>query len=388
MDDDFTGEDVEVSAGVTLDGAQDAPSDAYETVETVDPETEEDVLDETDGGDQGDDPEVINENKATLDTTVNVVSGDRVIITLIDGEPVVTGVVGGGDNMAADVSAAGETATAYITEIDSNGISVHAENNVSTNYAQINANGMEVVKGGTSVAQFGTTARIGSATGQNIKIDNDSVDICTGSTVDATLHAAGASFLRGDANIAAFTYDDAFKGIAISSRDANTDIKIVNGLEDGGGTAHSGIMISKLIAWGYQESIEEAFGINIIKAANGFSVIGDIVSKNQTTNVSTASSAYTNICSISIGAGTWTLFGNVRFANNATGRRGATIAPTSQGTNEAIFATSDAVDGSYTRLNVSGVVEPTATTTYYLVGWQNSGAALNAVGYLRAVRIK
>ena len=116
--------------------------------------------------------------------------------------------------------------------------------------------------------------------------------------------------------------------------------------------------------------------------------VGDFVSKNQTANVSMVNGDYTNVCSISIGAGTWVLFGNVRYASNATGRRGVTIASTSQGTNEAIFATSGAVNGSYTRLNVSGVVQPTATTTYYLVGWQNSGAALNATGYLRAVRIK
>lgn len=121
---------------------------------------------------------------------------------------------------------------------------------------------------------------------------------------------------------------------------------------------------------------------------HSLAVVGDFVSKNQSTNVSTTNNAYTNICSISLDAGTWIMFGNVRFANNATGRRGLSISSTSQGTNEAMFANSDAVDGSYTRINVSGVVIPTATTTYYLVGWQNSGAALNAIGYIRAVRIK
>jgi hypothetical protein len=245
---------------------------------------------------------------------------------------------------------------------------------------------------GTSVAQFGSTARIGTAAGQNIKIDSDSVDICTGSTVDATLHAAGASFLRGDANIAAFTYDDAFKGIAISSRDANTDIKIVNGLDDGGGNAHSGIMISKLIAWGYQDSIEEAFGINIIKAANGFSVIGDRVFSEQTSAVSMPNSTYKNIMSISITAGTWVITGGAEFAANATGIRGAAISTVSAAYDGSNFRAGGMRVNAYatydTFINLARTIVVTVTTNIYLVGFQNSGSSLNAYGLLSAVRIK
>lgn len=116
--------------------------------------------------------------------------------------------------------------------------------------------------------------------------------------------------------------------------------------------------------------------------------VGDYVNKNQTASVSTTNNAYTNICSISLNAGIWIVFGNVRYASNATGRRALTISSTSQGSNEAMFTSTPAINGSYTRLNVSGVVISTATTTYYLIGWQNSGAALNAIGYIRAVRIK
>lgn len=54
------------------------------------------------------------------------------------------------------------TATDYITAIDSNGIRVHAASNPTSNYAKINADGMDVVKGGASVASFGEIARVGS----------------------------------------------------------------------------------------------------------------------------------------------------------------------------------------------------------------------------------
>ena len=132
MNDDYSGEDVEVSEGVYLDGAENAPDDAYEELETIDPITEDDTLTETDGGEQSVDPDIINENVATLDTTVNVVSGDRVIITLIDGEPVVTGVVGGGDNMAADVQSALSSAEiAAQAAADAQGSATAAQNSAT-----------------------------------------------------------------------------------------------------------------------------------------------------------------------------------------------------------------------------------------------------------------
>lgn len=49
----------------------------------------------------------------------------------------------------------------FITQIGSDGIKVHAEDNIDQNYAKIDANGMEVYKGGTSVAMYGDYARIG-----------------------------------------------------------------------------------------------------------------------------------------------------------------------------------------------------------------------------------
>ena len=88
-----------------------------------------------------------------------------------------------------DVSAlkvAGDGASKYITSIDSNnGIQVHAQNNTDINYVQINASGMEIFNtdgastnpSAISVAQFGTTTRIGTTTTLHVEIDADSFDI-------------------------------------------------------------------------------------------------------------------------------------------------------------------------------------------------------------------
>ena len=90
------------------------------------------------------------------------------------------------EDVDSAVSAAAATATTYITAVDANGVKVHASNNPTTNYSLVNASGLEVFKGGNSVAQFGDASRVGLGTGQNIKFDSDSVDICDGSTVNAS----------------------------------------------------------------------------------------------------------------------------------------------------------------------------------------------------------
>lgn len=81
--------------------------------------------------------------------------------------------------IAGDIANAGTTATNYITYVSAtDGIKVHNANDTS-NYAQINSDGMNVVKGGVSVAEFGETSRVGKAgsNSSHIMIDSDSVDI-------------------------------------------------------------------------------------------------------------------------------------------------------------------------------------------------------------------
>jgi hypothetical protein len=48
----------------------------------------------------------------------------------------------------------------------------------------------------------------------------------------------------------------------------------------------------------------------------------------------------------------------------------------------------NAVSGGTTYIHTGCTKVLTATTTIYLVGWQNSGGALNTYGCITAVRIK
>ena len=120
--------------------------------------------------------------------------------------------------------------------------------------------------------------------------------------------------------------------------------------------------------------------------------VGDTETKDQTTSVSLGTSAYKNICSVSLAAGTWVVSANIQFESNATGRRYAIISTASGDASTADLRTHSAntaaVSGVYTYINVGTVLTLNSTTTVYLKGWQNSGGNLNAVGYIAAVRIK
>ena len=67
---------------------------------------------------------------------------------------------------------AAKSASDYITKVDNNGIRVHAVNNNTSNYSLINASGLDVYKGGNSVAKFGDTTRIGYASTEHVNITN------------------------------------------------------------------------------------------------------------------------------------------------------------------------------------------------------------------------
>lgn len=120
--------------------------------------------------------------------------------------------------------------------------------------------------------------------------------------------------------------------------------------------------------------------------------VGDRVTKDQSTAVSMPNSAYSNICSISLADGTWVIEATAQFASNATGRRFAFISATSASSSGSDMrqtgANANAVSGSSTLLHCGCTKVLTATTTIYLVGWQNSGAALSTYGCISAVRVK
>lgn len=93
---------------------------------------------------------------------------------------------------------------------------------------------------------------------------------------------------------------------------------------------------------------------------------------------SLTSATSTDLRSVSLPAGKYLLIGQASFASNATGNRRLTI-----GVSSATIASGiawewvPALSGASTRLNLTGYYEFSATTTVYLVAWQNSGSALN-----------
>jgi hypothetical protein len=126
--------------------------------------------------------------------------------------------------------------------------------------------------------------------------------------------------------------------------------------------------------------------------AHSLAVIGDRVYKSQTSAVSMANSTYKNVLSISIDPGTWIITGGAEFAANATGIRQAVISTVSAAYDGDNFRAGGMRVNAYatydTFINLARTIVVTVTTTIYLVGWQNSGGALNTYGMLSAVRIK
>lgn len=106
-------------------------------------------------------------------------------------------------NKATDWTPAPEDGdTRHITEIDDNGIKVHAANNVNSNYAKIDADGLEVFKGGVSVAKYGDSARIGKEASGHTITKSDGLHVWTGveSTASNEVAFFGATARLGTAS--------------------------------------------------------------------------------------------------------------------------------------------------------------------------------------------
>ena len=81
--------------------------------------------------------------------------------------------------------AAAQSATKYITRIDDGGIFISPSNQSPTtsatgNSVKLNATGLEIYKGGNSVAFYGDTARIGKSGASHVDIASDSISMSDG----------------------------------------------------------------------------------------------------------------------------------------------------------------------------------------------------------------
>ena len=108
--------------------------------------------------------------------------------------------------------------------------------------------------------------------------------------------------------------------------------------------------------------------------------------------VAVGTAKHVSIASVSLTAGSYIVYGAAHFASNATGYRfcymGTGQNVSTGASNYVSRNRMDAVNGAATICTVVGRLDPTATTTYYLNAYQNSGGDLNVRGRLYIVRIK
>jgi len=91
------------------------------------------------------------------------------------------------EDVDSAISNAAKTATSYVTDITGGGIMVHPSGDQNTGVRV--TSDVDILRGGTSVANYGTTARIGTLAGKHVSIDSDSVDLMDGNTSLATFGA-------------------------------------------------------------------------------------------------------------------------------------------------------------------------------------------------------
>lgn len=132
-------------------------------------------------------------------------------------------------------------------------------------------------------------------------------------------------------------------------------------------------------------SITEVTKIRETKTTNADNLVDGSASKSSVASATTN----TNIGSFALSPGTWQVNVTYRFDSNASGRRYGNISSTSAGSsiaNRFNVCTAPA-NGSATYISLSGTLQPTASTTYYVNAYQNSGSALTIAAYWTCVRI-
>lgn len=123
------------------------------------------------------------------------------------------------DAVKEDIQVAGQKATSYITEVSNDGMFVHQTDTdkdgdnptESTAYGVHISDDIDIIRGGVSVATYGTNTRIGKETEGNVLIDNDSVDIMDGTTNLATFGANSISIGKNSKTAEIQMCGDGFK---------------------------------------------------------------------------------------------------------------------------------------------------------------------------------
>lgn len=105
-------------------------------------------------------------------------------------------------------------------------------------------------------------------------------------------------------------------------------------------------------------------------------------------SVSVSSGSWANVVTLSLPAGVWLVNARVSYPANSTGTRWAKLSTTSQdSTNNISVVNQNANSAGTVHMHTTRVFTLTATKTVYLLGYQNSGAALSCSGAIEASRI-
>ena len=103
--------------------------------------------------------------------------------------------------------------------------------------------------------------------------------------------------------------------------------------------------------------------------------------KHNTNSQTINNSTLTQITSISLTKGYWLVFGSVSFANNANGRRAASLFFSDQSTTiDEFTVTQPPISGGATHMQVHGIYYASGNVTAYVQAWQNSGSNLTGCG--------
>ena len=92
----------------------------------------------------------------------------------------------------------------YITRLSDIGITIHPEDTSENNYLQIDGNGITIYKNTDSVAQFGTTARIGRINNSRFLINDNSLQAYSGTDITPYFEVNSTGLSWGN-NVAATT---------------------------------------------------------------------------------------------------------------------------------------------------------------------------------------
>lgn len=107
------------------------------------------------------------------------------------------------------------------------------------------------------------------------------------------------------------------------------------------------------------------------------------------TGKSVATATWTPLGSVTLDAGVWVVVFSAQFGANATGRRSINLSTTSGSTslNAQAALQLQAANGGYTVVSRANLLDVSATSTYYLNAYQNSGSTLTTTSDIRAARI-